>query len=166
MTEVRQVLLEQLAACNDKNGWFVSMSSALEGLTAEQAAWRPDASGHSIWQILNHLFFWNDRYLRRYQGLPVPEAGENAATFDSQPSTGSEDEWRAARAQFRAVMDGWASAIEKADMDKLASAVREGSTDTWHSTLANLTLHTAHHVGQIVTLRRTQGSWDSKKGVS
>ena len=163
---VKKLLLAQLAACTDKNGWFVAMKSAVAGLTAEQAAWKPDASAHSIWQIVNHLQFWNERYLRRFQGKPVSKVGENAATFDSEPATGSETQWQAACARYEAMMAEWQKDIEAADDSKLAGPVRPDATDTWDTNIAQMSIHTAHHIGQIVTMRRAQGSWDIAKGVS
>jgi len=35
--------------------WQPSLSKALEGLTAAQAAWKPSPARHSIWQIVRHL---------------------------------------------------------------------------------------------------------------
>lgn len=39
------ILLEQLDECYDKNGWFVAVRNALEGVTAEQAVWKPEGVG-------------------------------------------------------------------------------------------------------------------------
>ena len=36
----------------------------------------------------------------------------------------------------------------------------------WFSPLAQQNIHNAYHIGQIVLLRKLQGSWDRTKGVS
>jgi uncharacterized damage-inducible protein DinB len=162
----RQILLDQFAACHDTNGWFVAMDGALSGLTSRQAAWRGDPSGHSVWQILTHVTFWNDRYLRRFRDLPVEQVGENAATFDAQPPSGNEEAWSAARARFDEVMKEWKKTIAEAHEKKLDGPVGSDSPETWYAKLSHIALHTAHHIGQIVTIRKTQGSWDPKQGVS
>lgn len=46
-----------MAACHDEENWFVPMTRALDGLTAEQAAWRDESTNNSIWQNVNHLSF-------------------------------------------------------------------------------------------------------------
>jgi hypothetical protein len=166
MTDPRQVLLGQLAACHDRSGWFVSMQGALAGLTSSQAAWRPHPDAHSIWQILNHVDFWNDRYLRRFRGLPLSEVGENASTFGGPPDPPAEALWHEACVRFDDVMNAWKKAIEEAAESKLEGAVRADSPETWYAAIANMAIHTAHHIGQIVTLRKIQGSWDPHQGVS
>jgi uncharacterized damage-inducible protein DinB len=164
---VRELLLEQLAACQDTNGWFVSMRAALEGLDAERASRRADGSQHSAWQIVNHLAYWNDRYLRRFRGQPVERAmGETADTFDAWPAEGTEEEWRAARARFHEGMRGLRDAISAADDARLQAPLREDKPDPWASYLLHLAIHNAYHIGQVVTVRKAQGSWDPKQGVS
>jgi uncharacterized damage-inducible protein DinB len=159
----RQVLLGQLVACHDHSAWFVCMQGALAGLAAEQAARQADAGGHSVWQILNHVTFWNDRYLRRFRDLPLSEVAENASTF-APPGTPAE--WKSACAGFDNVMNEWKKALAEAAEAKLEGPVRTDAPETWYTAIANMTIHTAHHIGQIVTLRKMQGSWDPHQGVS
>ena len=162
----RQVLLGQLSACHDKNTWFVSMHGALAGLDAAGAAWKPGTGGNSIWQILNHVHFWTDRYLRRFREQPLAEVGDNASTFAEPAVPAGEAEWKEARARFDLVMNEWTRTIQEAADAKLESPARKESPEAWYTVIANMALHAAHHVGQIVTLRKLQGSWDPSQGVS
>ena len=54
-------------------------------MTAEQAAWKPEGrADNSIWETVNHLLFWNERWLQRYRGeLNKPQDVENKGTFKS-----------------------------------------------------------------------------------
>ncbi len=162
----RELLLVQLAACHGSSGWFVSMQAALAGLSASQAAWRPEGPGHSIWEILSHVVFWNERYLTRFRGGAVENVDDNDATFEVEGAPGDEPTWRAACAGFDRVMNGWKEALRTADDAKLESPAVGWSPETWGSKLSHMTIHTANHIGQIVTLRRLQGSWDPGQGVS
>jgi uncharacterized damage-inducible protein DinB len=166
MTSPRQLLLAQLAACTDTNGWFVSLQSAVAGLGPARAAWRPDASSHSIWQIVTHVTFWNEIYLRRWRGETPPSVGNNDTTFEIPAPAGVEPDWKAAVTRFEQVMGDWKKELESATDERLEAPVRKESPGTWGATLSHMALHTAHHVGQIVTLRKLQGSWDPKQGVS
>ena len=160
----KQVLLDQLAACHDKDGWFVCMHSALGGLTERQAAAPAPGSAHSIWQILEHVTFWNDRYLSRFHGKAQDPVKDNDSTFTVTAS--GEEAWGAAKARFDEVMKNWKSTLQDMEDKKLDAPVGDGSPDTWSAKIAHMILHAAHHIGQIVTLRKTQGSWDTAKGVS
>lgn len=68
----KKLLLDQLACCRNVESWFKPMSIALEGLSAEQAAWRPNEMSHSIGEITQHLQYWNERWLMRYRGEALP----------------------------------------------------------------------------------------------
>ncbi len=64
--------------------------------------------------------------------------------------------WDAAVRQLDEVLTAWEQAIESADDAKLAS---------WYSTIAHISAHNAYHTGQILYIRKEQGSWDPAKGV-
>ena len=157
-----KVLLEQFTACYDENNWFVSLKSVLDGLTADQAAWKPANVENSIWESVNHIIFWNERWLQRYRGeLNEPQDVENKGTFKSR-----ETDWQATVAKLDAVMNEWRANLGVIDDQKLDSPVNAQYLAPWRSPLAQQNIHNAYHIGQIVLLRKLQGSWDSEKGVS
>lgn len=158
----KDILLEQHTACYDENEWFVAVANAIDGLTAEQAAWKPAGADNSIREEVNHLIFWNERWIQRYRGLlNYPEDIENTGTFKSD-----EADWQAACEKLFAVMDEWREILEEITDEKLNSPVNDQYTAPWRSPLAQQNIHNAYHTGQIVLLRKLQGSWDPKKGVS
>ena len=65
----KETLLEQFTACYDENGWFVALKNAVKDLTAEQANWKTENLDNSIWEILSHLNFYNEAYLKRFKGI-------------------------------------------------------------------------------------------------
>ena len=78
----KEFLLDQFTSCYDVNGWFVAMKNTLNNLTAADAVWKPDGADNSIWGILAHLNFYNERYLKRFKGEPVENLDlENSETF-------------------------------------------------------------------------------------
>ncbi|NGZ77646.1 DinB family protein [Saccharibacillus alkalitolerans] len=153
----REILLEQLQACRNKNGWFTSMAASVKGLTQKQANWKSNEEMNSVHEIVRHLEFYNNRYLKRFQGAECSpaEVGSNDDTFE--PQDGQDAEWSAALKAYDETMSGWIEAVEQAEDDKL---------DKWTGDLTHLTIHNAYHIGQIVLIRKQQGSWDKKYGVS
>ncbi len=161
----KNILLEQMHACHDKTNWFVTADTAVEGLTAEQAAWKQTGMSNSIRQIVYHLVFWNRRYLNRFKGIPDPEfSGDNDETFGT--GDGTDADWNAAVKELNDVMSEWESAISETDQGNLESKLNNDPEGTWAYYIALINVHTAYHVGQIVTLRKSQGSWDKSKGVN
>ena len=158
----KEVLLEQFTACYDEDGWHVSLRKALDGVTAEQAGWKPEGADHSIWELVNHTIFWNERWLKRYRGeINQPQDIENTGTFLS-----GESDWQATLDHLWAVMDEWRSKLNEISAEKLEEQVNDEWQVPWRSPLAHQNIHNAYHIGQIVLLRKLQGSWDSSKGVS
>lgn len=158
----KDLLIEQHTACYDEDVWFVSLRKALDGVTAEQAAWKPAGVDNSIFETVNHLIFWNERWLRRYRGeLKYPEDIENKGTFRSD-----EADWQRTLEKLWAVMDEWRDNLNKITGEKLVSPVNAEYQAPWHSPLGHQNIHNAYHIGQIVLLRKLQGSWDPTKGVS
>lgn len=163
---MKKILLEQLNIAFDENGWFVATKNALNNLTAEQAAWKPDALDNSIRGTLAHLNFYNERYLRRFNGEAVPPAtGENSETFAGGDDA-SEDAWQAEIEMLDRIMSDWRAAIESAGEEKLTQPVSAENQSPWWEVIVNINAHNAHHGGQIVVIRKLQGSWDASKGVS
>jgi uncharacterized damage-inducible protein DinB len=163
----KDILLEQLEACHEKNGWFVAMSSALKNLTAAQAAAAgPEKGAHSIWEIFYHVVFWNERYLLRYKGQVTPEPKDNDSTFMPEGGTLGESEWSVLNGRFDSVMEGWKTAIRESEAKKLAAPIKKDSSVSWYAALSHMMIHTAYHIGQIVTLRKLQGSWEPAQGVN
>ncbi|MEO8430854.1 MAG: DinB family protein [Acidobacteriota bacterium] len=150
---LKSILLEQLKTSHNKQEWFVPASRAVEGLTLEQAVWK-QGENHSIAQLVNHLTFWDKQQLMKFKAEQPPSfSGNNEETF-SQPK--DKQSWDAAVKQMDEVMTGWEQAVESADDAKLQS---------WYSTIAHIGTHNAYHTGQILYIRKQQGSWDPAKGV-
>ena len=67
-TTLRGDLLEQLHTTHNQEDWFVPISVAVDGLTAEQAKWTPGKDNHSVGQLAYHLWFWDARALAQFKG--------------------------------------------------------------------------------------------------
>jgi len=162
----KELLLEQFTACYDENGWFVALKNAVKDLTAEQAIWKTENLDNSIWEIVRHLNFYNEAYLKRFKGIDyVYPTDDNSETFSSADEA-TEDAWRAEIERFDSIMSEWRNLLEAASEDKFNEAVSATNKSLWSSLLAHGNVHNAHHGGQIVVLRKLQGSWDAKQGVS
>ena len=150
---LKEVLLEQLHSTHDQEEWFVPINVAVDGLTPDQAKWTDGHGNHSIGQLVNHLVFWNSRNLEQFKGeKPKPYNGNNDETFNSFDSK----TWTATVAKLDEVMKAWEKAVAAADDAKIKASA---------SQIAHIGTHNAYHVGQIIYVRKLQGSWDPSKGV-
>ncbi len=152
-TTLKGVLLEQLRTTHTEKDWFVPANIAVEGLTPEQASWTDGKGNHSVGQLANHLIFWNLHVLAEFKGeTPAKFSGNNEETFNSFDAKS----WAATVKQLDEVMTAWEKAVEAADEKKLESEA---------SRIAHVGAHNAYHIGQMIYVRRQQGSWNPEKGV-
>jgi uncharacterized damage-inducible protein DinB len=152
-TTLKGVLLEQLQTTHNGKDWFASAKDAVDGVTAEQATWRDGKGNHSIGQLTAHLVFWNRQQLAKFKGeKPADFSGDNNETFNRFDAA----KWTATVKELDEVMTALEQVVQTAD---------EASLQKWASALAHIGAHNAYHIGQMVYIRRLQGSWDPEKGV-
>ncbi|MFT3743517.1 MAG: DinB family protein [Pyrinomonadaceae bacterium] len=162
---MKEMLLEQFTAAFDQNTWFVALKNTLEGVTATEAAWKPEGGDNSIWEIVSHLNFYNYAYVERFKGVDYQYPVEdNDATFTAGDV--NEDVWRADVEKLDRVLNEFRELIAAADESKFEEPVSASNPAKWRTLISNISLHNAHHGGQMVILRKMQGSWDRSKGVS
>ena len=153
-TTLREVLLAELKSTHGEAEWFVPANTAVKGLTAEQANWTDGKGNHSVGQLAYHLVFWNRRNLQVLKGeKPEKYSGNNDETFDKFDAK----TWNETVQQLDDVMKELEKWVETADEAKL----KENAQAFTH-----ISTHNAYHIGQIIYVRKGQGSWDPKNGVS
>jgi hypothetical protein len=152
--DLKSSLLQQLKSTHAQKEWFVPANVAVEGLTAEQASWKDGSGNHSAGQLTHHLVFWNERVLMELSGKkPADFNGKNDETFDSF----DKKTWADLVKRLDAVMTGLETLVQNADDATLKKIA---------PTIGNVCTHNAYHTGQIIFVRKLQGSWDAKKGVN
>lgn len=152
-TTTKAILLEQLKTTHNKADWFVPVNTAIDGLTPAQANWKDSSGNHSIAQLVNHLIFWDLNQLQKFKGeQAAPFNGNNDETF----APASQAEWELTVKRIDSVLTAWEQAIEQADEKKLSSK---------YGVIAHINTHNAYHIGQMLYIRKLQGSWNPEKGV-
>ena len=151
---LREVLLSELRSTHTNAEWFVPANTAVKGLTAEQANWTDGKGNHSVGQLAYHLVFWNRRNLAKLKGESLEKfSGNNDETFARFDSK----TWSETVKQLDEVMKELEEWVESADEAKLKESAQ---------VITHISTHNAYHVGQIIYVRREQGSWDAKNGVN
>jgi hypothetical protein len=150
---LKSALLQQLKDTHTNSNWFVCVDVALAGVTPEQANWTDGKGNHSVGQLAYHIWFWNDRNLRRLKGEDAGKfSGNNDETFDKFDAKS----WSETVQKLDAALTELERMVENADETKLKAIA---------PTIANINTHNAYHIGEIVMVRKEQGSWDPSKGV-
>ncbi|REE94641.1 DinB family protein [Paenibacillus taihuensis] len=152
----KSILIDQLNACYHDKSWFIPLQDILKDLSAEQAA-NEHASKQSIWGIVNHLIFWNEKWLERFEVGNFEIDGEinNDDTFYVDPDTINDSEWNRTLQRLETVFRSWTVALEESDEFKLTSEIPSYYNAPWWGVVSNLSIHNAYHIGQIMLLKKT-----------
>lgn len=139
----RTTLLKLLKDGWSEGLWAASWRQSVEGLTPEQAAWKPAKGRHSIWQIVRHMVFWREEALRRYSGQPKTPDDQIMAQNFPEPTEVSESAW-------------------KADVERLHESQKRVEAYVADPTsnverIGGLIGHDCYHTGQINMIRAMQG---------
>jgi uncharacterized damage-inducible protein DinB len=134
-----------------------NIAALLADVTAEEAAARPIAGAHSIWQLVLHMTGWADEVRARLKGAPAgnPSVGD-------WPRVGpvGRARWEAARAALFTAYHALhkdVSRMAARDLSKPTVDPRNRSTGEGMSryvTVHGVIHHAAYHAGQIAILKR------------
>ena len=147
---LKTVLLQELRETHNEKNWFVSEKEAVAALTPAQAAWS-DGKNHSVGQLVAHLNFWNATNLAKLKHQPARQVAKNDDTFTFEPK-----QWEGALKQFDQTMAEWEQFVKAQD---------EAALEKIAPTVALVAQHNAYHIGEMVTSRKKQGTWNPETGV-
>jgi hypothetical protein len=133
----------------EKKTWHgPNLKQAIKGVTAKQAAWRPGAGRHNIWEVALHAAYWKYALRRRIDGGKRGSFALKGSNFFARPEKGklSEAAWRKDKElleqEHRALRAAVSKVLETPRAKKLLPS------------LYGVAFHDIYHAGQIRLLRR------------
>jgi uncharacterized damage-inducible protein DinB len=144
-------LADQLQRAYRGAAWHgPSLSEVLTGVTAEQAAAKPNASLHSIWEITLHMAAWISAVRRRL-------AGDVAELSDAEDWPAIDSTSAAAWRQSLAALEEQQNRLREATGALADTALKSRVTGTEYSVrfmLNGVIQHNLYHAGQIALLKK------------
>jgi hypothetical protein len=144
-----KLMLALLAEAYEKKTWHgPNLKQSLEGVTANEAAWRPGSRRHNIWEVTLHAAYWKYAVRRRIEGGKRGSFMLPGSNFFRRPEKGqlNEGAWSADKKllerEHRALYGAAAKLLRGAGAGK---AMRQ---------LYGVAFHDIYHAGQIRLLRR------------
>jgi uncharacterized damage-inducible protein DinB len=151
-----EIFADQFNACYNEENWFLPLKTALDGLTEEQFTWKESENLHSIRQIVDHLLFWNERYLMRFRDVPLTTVKiekENDPTFNMYDSLPKDELIEKTYKVFDEI-SGILKGVSDDKLDENAFKNFPENQGKWWEVFENITIHNAYHIGQIVLIRK------------
>lgn len=127
-----------------------ALREALQGLSAEEAAARPLAGAHSIWELVQHIAAWAEISRERL----TQNLGEATSEQDWPPVRDtSAASWQATVERLEQSFNVLADAV-KVLSDEELSANLPGRDHPARAMLHGVIEHAVYHGGQIALLRK------------
>jgi len=124
----------------------------LDGIPAQTAATHPVPNGHSIWEIVAHMTFWEGVVTKRLHGERAGLVDE--LNFPAVPAV-TEENWRKTLDDFRGSNAAFREALRKLDPTKLDQLSAAGKR-TFYEEAHGIIEHHVYHAGQIAVLKKAQ----------
>ena len=152
MSEVARIG-SQLKRASEGGAWHgPALLELLADVSAAQAASRPLAGAHSIWEIVLHIAAWQGFATHALEGEPMPIDLPEEENWPPVADA-SETAWRAAVAHVGEVNKNLRQALRKLSDDDLEKTVG-GREYTFYFLLHGVVQHGLYHAGQIALLKK------------
>src|SRR5690349_6330459 len=150
-TQTAKLAMALLDEAYENKTWLgPNLKQSLKGVSVVQAAWRPRAGRHNIWELTLHAAYWKYVARRRIEGGRRGSFALKGSNFFPRPEKGNATE--AAWAADRRLLEREHRALCVA----VAKAMRTSRGEKFLRQLYGVAFHDVYHAGQIRLLRRLQ----------
>ena len=130
-----------------------NLRGSIRGLTAVEAAWRPRAGGHNIWEIVAHAAYWKYTVKRRLLGEKRGSFSLPGSNWFVRPVDHGEKAWRADVTMLEAEHQRLRAAVAALPPNQLDRPAR-GSKTLVRRLIHGIALHDVYHAGQIQLIKK------------
>jgi uncharacterized damage-inducible protein DinB len=151
MSEVERIK-EQLKYSMEGNAWHgPSVREVLNGVTASEAAAKPIANAHSIWELTLHIAAWIGAGQRRLTGdrAELPDDEDWLKVSDT-----SDESWERTKQLLEQRYRELQQALSVLDDKRLDEPILAGMRSVY-ITLQGVIQHNLYHAGQIAILKKS-----------
>jgi uncharacterized damage-inducible protein DinB len=148
------LLLRIVDEAYERKAWHgPNLRGSLRGVAVEEAAWRPGADRHNIWEVAVHVAYWKYANWRRLTGEKRGSFPYKGSNWFARPDAPTEKAWRADLAlldeQHRRLREAIAR-IPQRRLSERSSGSRHRVDTLAYGTAA----HDVYHAGQIQLVKR------------
>jgi uncharacterized damage-inducible protein DinB len=155
IVHAKEVLSNQLLANAIDPSWYLPFSDSVANLSEDEAFWKSNPDSHCIAEIVQHLLYWNETWQTRYEKSnvnAVPSIGNNNESFLIRGSEKFSD----IKGRLLDVLLQWQELLTEVIVESEVNGFPVPAK--WWEILGNVTTHNAYHIGQIIYIRKLQGS--------
>jgi uncharacterized damage-inducible protein DinB len=158
MNTDRKTIEKTIGNALSGKGAHVATRDLFAGLNWKLAGTRPEGAPHSVFQLLNHMAYWQDWAVKWLDGENPAIPRHASLSWPSNPSPADAKEWQRAVRGFQSGLDKLARQSRQADL--LAKRGKHSRVGI----LQAIASHNSYHGGQVVVLRQVLGAWPPPSG--
>jgi hypothetical protein len=148
------LLLGMLDEAYNRAAWHgPNLRGSLRGLKLREAAWRPKAGRHNIWEIAVHAAYWKYAVRRRLVGEKRGSFPLQGSNWFARPLDLEDAAWRADLALLEVEHQTLRKAVMAFPAEELDDVPR-GAKSTARRLIAGIALHDVYHAGQIQLIKK------------
>jgi len=158
MTSDRDVFYKTVGRALSGNNAHVETGTILEALDWKLAGMRPDGVPHSLFQLVNHMIYWQEWVVKWLDGKKPRTPKHAAGGWPGAVSPANRKEWERVVRRFRSALDALDHRSRKADL--LSKRGKMTRLEMLHI----IASHNSYHAGQAAFLRQLLGAWPPPSG--
>jgi uncharacterized damage-inducible protein DinB len=150
----KSLLLQLIDEAYERKTWHgTNLKGSLRGLSAEEAAWRPETHRHNIWEIAVHTAYWKYTVRRRLLNEKRGSFPMKGSNWFRLPSETTEASWREHLHLLDDMHRTMREAIASFPISKLYSTTAQSRVRNI-AVIYGIANHDIYHAGQIQLLKR------------
>ena len=158
MSSDRKILEKTIGNALSGKGAHAETKNLFAGLAWKVAGRRPEGAPHSLFQLLNHMAYWQEWVVKWLDGENPAVPKHASGGWPGSPAPASAKEWQ------RAVR-GYRRGLQKLDrQSREADLLATRGEYTRLGMLQAIASHNSYHAGQVVVLRQLLGTWPPPSG--
>lgn len=158
MTNHDEILVKTVGHALSGKGAHVESHGVFEALDWKLAGTRPAGAPHSLFQLLNHLVYWQNWVVKWLDGKAPPVPKHASGSWPGSTGPASRREWECAVRAFSKGLDALDRGSRTADL-----LARRGKKCRLEM-LQTIASHNSYHLGQAALLRQILGAWPPPSG--
>ena len=156
-SNVRQIVAT-IDQAYDHTSWHgTNLRGSIRRVPVRQAAWRPNARRHNIWEIVVHAAYWKYAVSRRFTGDARGSFPLKGSNWFRRPDEKTEKAWKADIELLDEMHRVLREAVSRLSANDLARTPR-GKKVSNFALLSGIAAHDLYHAGQIQFLKRLYSS--------
>ena len=158
----RKILEKIVSHVLSGKGAHAEAESVFEGLDWKLTGIHQDGAEHSIFQLLNHMIYWQEWVMKWLDGEEAAIPERAAGSWPGSLAPANQEDWERAVGRFKAGVDELTAQSREGDIFslRLSVATEKSRLEMIHT----IGSHNSYHLGQVVILRQMLGAWPPPSG--